>query len=132
MTAIERTHLTYPSVDRLRERLADAKADHLILYNVTRQDHDWNIVTWRASCTPTQGMDEYRVMAYWISTDDRVHTHCTCTAGGYGLACKHGALLLESLGLLSSAVRVMSAEEYQKYETLALLPAWRKEDESAT
>lgn len=125
----DRSHLVYPDADRLNARLTDAKASHLVVFDRTDQYHDTLTYQYDALVTPTLDMEPYKVMVYWTMPDDRVHAHCSCRAGEFATPCKHLALFLDHLGLINkdTRVRVMDAEEYQRFETLAILPDWKDE-----
>lgn len=131
MTVQKRQHLTYPSLSRLRERLADAKAAHLQVFDLAKYDHDLGVWEWNAKVTPTHDLEPYEITIYHTMTDNRVHTHCTCTAGSYGVPCRHLAIVLDTLSLTTSMmkVRVMDSPEFTRFMELALLPEWKGDNE---
>ena len=127
MTTTDRRHLTYPDTARLKQRLADAEAQHLILFDYKENPIDPFSFEARAKCTPSEKVEPYHVFMRWDMTELRVYLHCTCPAGYYGTPCKHAALLHHTVTPIGDdlAVMVLDANDYQRYETLALLPDWK-------
>lgn len=123
-------HITYPSYDRMQDRLSDAKASHLILYNSEFKQIDPLNAEWRSLCTPTHDENPYLVWVRWQMPEDRAYVHCTCTAGYYGRGCKHAAAFLDTLNLLHqyTSVRVLDDYEWNQYEHLSILPDWEGPD----
>lgn len=130
-TAERKQHLTYPDHARLRQRLADANEQRLVLFDISQQQPHPRVMIYRSFCTPSERMDPYAQWIHWDIPNARAYTHCTCTAGAYGVPCKHVALFLDVAGLLDETMahRTLDAEEYQRYETLAILPEWEKEND---
>ena len=131
MSATREHHIIYPSLDRLKGRLADAEASHLILYNEQFRQLGPLIHEWTALCTPTHDDNPYEVMVRWEPPEDRAYIHCTCIAGYYGRGCKHAALLLNTLGLLTKDTRFMVLDDYawQQYKHVAILPQWKESED---
>lgn len=128
-TQTDRHHLTWPSTDRLKARLAQAEDERLILFNVSEQHIGATSVEFRSQCTPSESMDAYDQWLRWDMVEGRVYVHCTCTAGYHGVPCKHAALLGDSVAALDEDWMILDADDYLRYDRLALLPDWKEKDD---
>src|SRR5690606_2491937 len=126
MTTTDRRHLTYPDTARLKQRLADAEAQRLILFDYKENPIDPFSFEARAKCTPSEKVEPYHVFMRWDIIESRAYLLCTCPAGYHQGICKHAALLHSAVTPIGDdlQVRVLSPDEMQRYETLALLPDW--------
>ena len=130
MTTAERKHhLVYPDLARLKQRLADAYDQRLVLFDISQQQPDPYSIAYRSFCTPSEATDPYAQWIHWQIQDARVYAHCTCTAGYYGTGCKHSALLGDLAGALDEDTewRILDHEDMESYRTTLDLPAWDKE-----
>src|SRR5690606_32950939 len=76
MTTADRNHLKWPDTARLKQRLADAEAQHLILFDYKENPIDPFSFEARAKCTPSEKMEPYHVFMRWDMTELRVYLHC--------------------------------------------------------
>lgn len=121
---IDRTHLTYPSNERLKARLDQARKERLLITGVQGEDNQWTVYV-----TPSQAGEPYIVTIRWFPELNRAYTHCDCQAGQHGTPCKHAAMMLDELRLIGmTAHRFLDSEEFEHYSETGQLPEWEEHD----